>query len=54
MGGTFNNNGSFTANASGPLDCQGDGGANAFNNAGTFTQQGTGLTTFLPGGNARQ
>jgi hypothetical protein len=45
-GGTFNNNGSFTANSNAELDCYGIGGLNAFNNTGVFTKQGTGLTTF--------
>jgi len=45
-GGTFNNNGAFTPNSSSELDCYDIGGINAFNNAGTFTKQGSGLTTF--------
>ena len=44
--GTFNNNGSFTANSSSTLNYLGESGVNAFNNAGSFTQQGTGVTTF--------
>jgi hypothetical protein len=44
--GTFNNNGSFTANSDGPLNYLGESGVNAFNNAGSFTQQGTGVATF--------
>jgi hypothetical protein len=46
-GGTFVNNGSFTANSSSSLSCYGTGGVNAFNNAGTFTKQGTGTTSLF-------
>ena len=46
-GGTFNNNGSCTANSGSTLQSYGNGGVNAFNNAGTFTKQGTGLTRFF-------
>ncbi len=46
IGGTFNNNGSFTASSAAQLRCYGSGGISAFNNAGTFTQQGAGLTLF--------
>lgn len=49
-GGTFINNGSFTANVdySGQLNASvvGTGGTNAFNNYGTFSKLGTGLTWF--------
>ena len=45
-GGTFTNNGSFTANSGATLSCYGTGGANTFDNAGTFTKQGGGLTQF--------
>jgi RHS repeat-associated protein len=45
-GGTLSNHGSFTANNSAALDSYGMGGVNAFNNVGTFTKQGTGLTRF--------
>ena len=44
--GTFNNNGSFAANSTSLLDCFGNTGVNAFNNAGAFTQQGAGETRF--------
>ncbi|MGD9632161.1 MAG: hypothetical protein AB7U97_02710, partial [Pirellulales bacterium] len=46
ISGTFNNNGSFTANSNSTLQSYGSGGANAFNNAGTFTKLGTGTTYF--------
>jgi hypothetical protein len=46
-GGTFQNNGSFTANSASGLNCYGTGGVNAFNNAGTFTKQGAGTTSFF-------
>ena len=45
-GGTFNNNGSFTANSAGTLDSSGSGGTNVFNNAGTFTKLGAGEARF--------
>src|SRR5437660_12707976 len=41
-GGTFTNNGSFTANSGAGLSCYGTGGINVFNNAGTFIKQGAG------------
>src|SRR5205085_2500385 len=44
--GTFNNNGSFTADTTGTISCYGTGNANAFNNVGTFTKQGVGTVTF--------
>ena len=46
-GGTFTNNGSFTASSGAALDCYGNGGVNAFHNAGTFNKQGAGLTRFF-------
>ncbi len=46
LGGTFNNNGSFTANTASLLLSYGTGGTNAFNNAGTFIKLGTGTTQF--------
>ena len=46
--GTFQNNGTFTADVSLPsVDSFGDGGTNVFNNAGTFIKQGVGLTRFF-------
>ncbi len=45
-GGTFQNNGSFTANSDFALLAWGDGGTNVFENAGTFVKQGTGTTQF--------
>ncbi len=46
QGGTFNNNGSFTANTASLLQSYGTGGTNAFNNAGTFIKLGAGTTQF--------
>jgi len=57
-GGTFNNNGSFTAGGNFPLRSSGSGGVNAFNNAGTFTKLGipfvrfTSVTTGVPFNNS--
>ncbi|MDB5386304.1 MAG: repeat-containing protein, partial [Planctomycetaceae bacterium] len=45
-GGTFQNNGTFTATTSGTLESFGDGGVNSVVNAGTFNEQGTGTTRF--------
>ncbi len=50
-GGTITNNGSFTANSNATLYAWGDGGVNNFNNTGTFTQAGTGNTTFTTNSN---
>jgi hypothetical protein len=44
--GTFQNNGTFTANSATTLQCQGSGGTNAFVNAGTFIKQGAGTLQF--------
>ena len=49
-GGTFTNNGSFTVNSNSLLQCYSFTNSlpnNTFNNAGTFTKQGTGTTQFV-------
>ncbi|MDB5357083.1 MAG: Na-Ca exchanger/integrin-beta4 [Phycisphaerales bacterium] len=47
IGGTFNNNGSFTFNSAATCQSQGAGfGTNAFNNVGSFTKLGTGEVDF--------
>ncbi len=52
IGGTLNNNGSFTANSDLGLSASGNGGVNTFNNAGTFTKQGNGTASFFVNGSA--
>lgn len=44
--GTFNNNGTFTANSAGTLLSYGNSGANTFLSNGTFTKLGTGEARF--------
>jgi hypothetical protein len=44
--GIINNNGTFIASSAGTLACFSVGGTNVFNNAGSFNQQGTGVTQF--------
>jgi hypothetical protein len=46
VGGTWTNNGSFTANSNNTLHATGSGGTNVFDNNGTFTKLGTGTTRF--------
>ncbi|MDB5292221.1 MAG: type 1 secretion C-terminal target domain subclass, partial [Phycisphaerales bacterium] len=49
IGGTVNNNGTWTTSSTGTLQCYGNGGTNAFNNnsGATFFQSGTGTTQFF-------
>ncbi|MDB5357084.1 MAG: hypothetical protein JWN24_3537 [Phycisphaerales bacterium] len=46
MGGTFNNNGSFTFNSAAAYQSEGVSYFNAFNNAGSFTKLGAGELDF--------